>query len=116
MSLKINEMLKCHPHQGFGGGGEVGDFASRDAGEANPRGLTHAVAIRYENFGPSEPKPVIFRGIYWLQPKSARFLVDLNAEPGAPIKNSVVGILRCSHPSSEQTGEKPQAESPQLKV
>jgi hypothetical protein len=78
MSLKINGMRKCHPHQGFWRSGEVGDFASRDAGKANPRGLSHAVAIRYKDFGPSEPKPVIFRGIYRLQPKSGRFSVNLN--------------------------------------
>jgi len=80
MFLKINEMRKCHPHQGFWRRGEVGDFASRDAGKANPRGLTHAVAIRYKDSGPSEPKAVIFRGIYRLQLESARFSEDLNAE------------------------------------
>jgi len=79
MSLKINEMRKCHPHQGFWRRGEVGDFTSKDAGEANPRGLTHAVAIRYKDSGPSEPKAAIFRGIYRLQRESARFSVNLNA-------------------------------------
>jgi hypothetical protein len=79
ISLKINEMRKCHPHQGFWRRGEVGDFASRDAGEANPRGLTHAVAIRYKDSGTSEPNPVIFRGIYRLQLKSTRFSANLNA-------------------------------------
>ena len=78
MFMKINEMRKCHPHQGFWRRGEVGDFASRDAGEANPRGLTHAVAIRYKDSGPSEPKPVILRGIYRLQLKSAHFPRDLD--------------------------------------
>jgi hypothetical protein len=79
MSLKINEMRKCHPHQGFWRRGEVGDFTSRDAGKANPRGLSHAVAIRYRDSGPSEPKPVILRGIYLLQLKSGCFSVNLNA-------------------------------------
>jgi len=79
MSLKINEMRKCHPHQGFWRRGEVGDFALREAGKANPSGLSHAVAIRYKGSGPSEPKAVILRGIYWLQLKSARFSVNLNA-------------------------------------
>jgi len=80
MSLKINEMRKCHPHQGFWRRGKVGDFALREAGEANPRGLTHAVAIRYKDSGPSEPKPVILRGIYRLQRKFALFSVNLNAQ------------------------------------
>jgi len=102
MSLKINDMRKCHPHQGFRRRGEVGDFASRDAGEANPRGLTHAVAIRYKDSGPSEPKLVIFRGIYRLQLKSGRFSVNLNAESVRPIKDSVVGILRHSLTSLDQ--------------
>ena len=103
MSLKINEMRKCHPHQGFWGRGEVGDFASRDAGEANPRGLTQAVAIRYKDSGPSEPNAVILRGIYRLQLKSGRFSVNSNAESVRPIKDSVVGLPRCSLPSLDQT-------------
>jgi len=103
MPLKINEMRKCHPHQGFWRRGEVGDFASRDAGEANPSGLTHAVAIRYKDSDPSEPNLVIFRGIYRLQLKSARFSVNLNAESVLPIKDSLVGILRCSLPSLDET-------------
>jgi hypothetical protein len=114
MSLKINEMRKCHPHQGFWGRGEVGDFASRDAGEANPRGLTQAVAIRYKDSGPSEPNAVILRGIYRLQLKSGRFSVNSNAESVRPIKDSVLGLLRyCLRPSIKQTGEK-LAEGPQL--
>jgi len=98
MSLKINDMRKCHPHQGFWRRGEVGDFASRDAGEANPRGLTHAVAIRYKDSGPSEPKPVIFRGIYRLQLKSGLFSGDLNGNSLRPIKDSILGIFRSSLP------------------
>ena len=83
--------------------GEVGDFVSRDADEANPRGLTHAVAIRYKDSGPSEPKPVIFRGIYRLQRKSGCFSVNLNAESVRPIKDSVLGVLRCSLPCLDET-------------
>src|SRR6516225_8589843 len=91
--------------------GEVGDFVSRDAGEANPRGLTHAVAIRYEDSGPSEPKAVIFRGIYRLQRESGRFSVNLNAESVRPIKDSVVGILRyCLCLSINRLDEKSWAE------
>jgi len=107
MSVKINDMLKYHPHQGFWRKMELGDFASRDAGKANPSGLTHAVAIRYKDSGPSEPKPVILRGICWLQRESARFLVNLNAESRArSIKDSVVEILLCSLPSlDKQTGK-----------
>src|SRR6516165_9689416 len=91
--------------------GEVGDFVSRDADEANPRGLTHAVAIRYNDSGPSEPKSLIFRGIYRLQLKSGRFSVNLNAESVRPIKDSILGLLRYSRPSLNQTdGEKSQAE------
>jgi len=88
------------------------------AGEANPRGLTQAVAIRYKDSGPSEPKPFIFRGICRLQRKSARFSGDLNAESSRPIKDSVLGILRdaTSRPSIKQTGEESQAEGPQLGV
>jgi len=99
MFLKINEMRKCHPHQGFWRRGEVGDFGSRDAGEANPSGLTHAVAIRYKDSDPSEPMAVIFLGIYRLQLKSGRFSVNLNAESVRPIKDSVLRILRCPLPS-----------------
>ena len=98
MSLKVNEMRKYHPHQGFRRRGEVGDFASRAAGEANPRGLTHAVAIRYKDSGPSEHKPVIFRGIYRLQRKFALFLANLNANDTLRIRS--LRILRCSLPSS----------------
>ena len=87
MFVKINDMRKCHPHQGFWRRGEVGDFASRDAGEANPRGLIHAVAIRYKDSGPSEPKAVIFRGIYRLQLESGRFSGNLNAESSARSRN-----------------------------
>jgi hypothetical protein len=90
MYLKINDMLKYHPHQGFWRRMEVGDFASRDAGKANPSGLTHAVAIRYKDSGPSEPKAVIFRRTYRLQPKLGRFSVNLNAESVRSIKDSVV--------------------------
>ena len=115
MFLKINEMRKCHPHQGFWKRGEVGDFAWRGAGEANPRVLTHAVASRYKDSGPSEPKAVILLGIYQLQRKFALFSVNLNAESVRPIKDSAFGILRyCLHPSIKQTGEKLEAEDPQL--
>ena len=73
--------------------GEAGDFPSRDAGEANPRGLTQAVAIRYKDSAPSEPKAVILRGIYLLQRKSGCFSVNSNADFVRPIKDSVAGIL-----------------------
>ena len=115
MFLKINEMRKCHPHQGFWRSGEIGDFALRGGGKANPRGLTQAVAIRYKDPGPSEPKAVIFRGIYWLQLKSGRFSGNLNAESACPIKDSVLGILRyCLRPSIKHTGEKSEAEGSQV--
>ena len=102
ISLKINEMRKCHPHQGFWRRGEVGDFASRDAGKANPRGLTNAVAIRYKDSDPSEPKAVIFRGIYRLQLELARFSLNLNADRPSD-QGFVLGILRCSLPSLDET-------------
>jgi len=47
MFLKINEMRKCHPHQGFWRRGEVGDFTSRDTGEANPSQLSSVESIGY---------------------------------------------------------------------
>jgi len=117
MSLKINDMRKCHPHQGFWKKGEVGDFASRDAGEANPRGLSHAVAIRYKDSGPSEPKAVIFRGIYRLQPKSGRFSVNLNgnraSDQGFGRWNpSMLPLI----PRSSRLDERSRAEGPQLGV
>ena len=56
MSLKINEMRKCHPHQGFWRSGEIGDFALRGGGKANPRGLTQAVAIRYKDLARASPR------------------------------------------------------------
>ena len=116
MFLKINEMRKCHPHQGFWRRGEVGDFASRDAGEANPRGLTHAVAIRYKDSGTSEPNPVIFRGIYRLQLKSRRFSLNLNAGSGArsrirslesfdaPSRPSINGLAKSHRPKVAARG------------
>ena len=33
----------------------AGDFALRDAGKTNPRGLRYAVAMRYKNFGQNKP-------------------------------------------------------------
>jgi len=115
MSLKINDMRKCHPHQGFWRRGEVGDFASRVAREAKPRSLTHAVAIRYKDSGASEPKAVIFRGICRLQRKSARFSVNLNAHRASdqgfgPWNPSMLPPI----PRLNGTGEKSQAEGPQL--
>jgi len=117
MFLKINEMRKCHPHQGVWRRGEVGDFALRDAGEANPRGLSHAVAIRYKDSGPSEPKPVIFRGIYRLRLKSGRFSVNLN---GNRASDQGFGHWNLSMlppiPRSNRPNEKSQAEGPQVGV
>ena len=105
------------PIKDSGGGGEVGDFASRDAGEANPSGLTHALAIRYKDSGQSEPKPVIFRGIYRLQLRSARFSGDLNAETSVRSRIRSLGSFGApARPSIKQTGEKSQAEGPQLEV
>jgi len=116
MFLKINEMRKCHPHQGFWRRGEVGDFASRDASEANPRGLTHAVAIRYEDSGPSEPKPVIFRGILSVTAEIGLFFSKFKCGVVRPVKDSVLWnpFDAPSHPSIKQIGEKLQAEGPQL--
>jgi len=116
MSLKINDMRKCHPHQGLWKRWKVGDFALREASEANPRGLTHAVAIRYEDSDPSEPKAVIFLGISRLQRKSARFSVNLNAESVRPIKDWVRILRYCLRSSIKQTGEESWAEGPQVGV
>ena len=106
MSLKINDMRKCHPHQGFWRRVEVGDFASRDAGEANPRGLTQAVAIRYKDSGPSEPKAVIFRGIYRLQRESARFSGNLNAE--SSVRSRIRSLESFDAPSDPSIKQGPQ--------
>ena len=76
----------------FGGKGGR-RFAPTDAGETNPRGLRCAVAIRYKNPGQNKPKPVIFRVIYRLQRKSARFSANLNANDPSRIpllKDSVL--------------------------
>jgi hypothetical protein len=79
MSLKRKDMPICdRPIKDLGEGGRRFRGAG-DAGEANPRGLTYAGAIRYKDFGQSEPKAVILRGIYRLRRKFARFSANLTA-------------------------------------
>ena len=90
MPLKRRDMPKCdRPIQVFDKGGAAGDFALRDAGGTIPIGPRYALATRYENSDQNKPKPVIFRSIYRLERKSARFSANLN-----PLKlNGFVGPL-----------------------
>src|SRR6516225_10685703 len=72
MFIKRKDMRKCdRPIKDLGEGGKR--FRAGGHREANPRGLTLAVTIRYKDYGSSEPTAVISRGIYRLQRKSARF-------------------------------------------
>jgi len=97
MSLKINEMRKCHPHQGFWRRGEVGDFTSRDAGE--PKRLNPRCSNQIRGFWPKRTQ-----GSYlpWNLSVTARigpFFSKFECAIARPIKDSVLGILRCSLPS-----------------
>ena len=67
----------------------VRDFAPREAGETNPRGLRCAVAIRYRNSGQNKPKPVILRPVYRLQWKWAHFSANLNANDPSRIPSLI---------------------------
>ena len=84
MSLKINDMPICDRLSRFLEKGDVADLAPRGAQETNPRGLTLAVTVRYKNFGPNKPKPVIFPAVCQLQRKPARFSANLNADEDDP--------------------------------
>ena len=96
MSLKVKDMPKCDRPIKVLEEGEAGDFARRDAGETNPRGLKYAAATRYKNSRQNKPKPVISRAIYGLQEKSARFSANLNGNDPSRIPS-----LMCldRHPS-----------------
>lgn len=78
----------------------VGDFVPRDGGETNPRGLKCAVAIRYKNSGENKPRPVMFRAVYRLQRKWARFSANLNANDPSRIPSLYPSMLP---PSLEKT-------------
>ena len=86
--------------------GDVGDLAKRDARETNPRELKYAVAIRYKDSGPSEPKAVIFRGIYRLQRESARFSGNLNAE--SSVRSRIRSLESFDAPSDPSIKQGPQ--------
>ena len=62
------------------GNRQVGGFGARHASETNPTELTYSVASRYKDSGENKPKPAIFRIIYGLRRKKARFSGNLNAE------------------------------------
>jgi len=98
--MKRRDMQKCDRPIKDLGEGEDSRVRGEEAVEANPRGLTYAAAMRYKDFGASEPKPVIFRGICRLQRKSARFSANLNA-PLSRIR--FPKTLRCSLPSLDKT-------------
>ena len=66
-------------HQGLGTNRRR-EIRSRDVRETNPKGLTYAVAARYEGSGQNKPNSVIFRAIYGLQRKSVPFFPNLNAD------------------------------------
>jgi hypothetical protein len=98
---------------------EWGDrrFCLEGWGQSEPKRLNPGCSNQIQGPGPSEPKAVIFRGIYWLQLKSGRFSGNLNAESACPIKDSVLGILRyCLRPSIKHTGEKSEADGAQFGV
>ena len=84
MSMKIKDMSIYDRPSRFLDTGNVADFAPRDAGETNPRGLSYAVASRYKNSGTNKPKPLIFPAVYQLQRKPACFSANLNADEDDP--------------------------------
>ena len=79
MSMKMKDMSICDRPIKDLGNQDVGDFAPRDAGETNPRGLRYVLSIRYKNSDPNKPNPLIFLAIYALQRKSASFSANMNA-------------------------------------
>jgi len=103
MYLKVNEMRKCHPHQGFWRRGEVGDFALREAGKANPSGSTHAVAIKYKDYGPKRTQAGYLPWNLSVTTEIRLFSVNLNADSPVPSRIRSLESFRCSLPSLDQT-------------